>query len=121
MKNKDYKVWDCKIVIRGNEDLPAGFDSPPRMAAKNAIENAGFEVLANFSGWGGEMDIHQIELVDKMMADRYEEERNIDVDISDEELLRLTLMAHERNITLNDLINHLLRDYMDGLEAKKNV
>ena len=51
----DYKVWTCKIVIAVDSELPDGFDSPPRMAAENAIENAGFKVLMNASGWGGSL------------------------------------------------------------------
>ena len=52
MSKKNLRVWTCKIVIEADE-LPSGFDSPPRMAAENAIENAGFKVLMNSSGWGG--------------------------------------------------------------------
>lgn len=52
MEEKKYKVWTCKIVI-ADEETPSGFDSPPRMAAQEAIEAAGFEVLMNASGWGG--------------------------------------------------------------------
>jgi len=48
-----YRVWTCKIVIAEDGEMPHGFDSPPRMAAENAIENAGFPVLMNASGWGG--------------------------------------------------------------------
>jgi hypothetical protein len=49
--SKKYKVWTCKIVIEC-DNLPIAFDSPPRMAAENAIEEAGFKVLMNSSGWG---------------------------------------------------------------------
>ena len=53
MTNKNLRVWTCKIVVEG--DLPPGFDSPPRMAAEKAIEEAGFKVLMNSSGWGGSL------------------------------------------------------------------
>ena len=52
MNEKNYKVWTCKIVV-DVEHLPAGFDSPPRRAAEDAIESFGFKVLMNSSGWGG--------------------------------------------------------------------
>lgn len=58
MSNK-YKVWACKIVISGDCELPSGFDSPPRMAVEKAIEDAGFEVLMNSSGWGGNLEEHE--------------------------------------------------------------
>jgi len=51
---KNLMVWTCKIVVEGNE-LPPGFDSPPRMAAEAAITEAGFVVLMNSSGWGGSL------------------------------------------------------------------
>lgn len=60
-----YKVWNCKIVIAGDSNTPLGFDSPPRMAAENAIEKAGFKVISNFSGWGGELDDVELEIVDR--------------------------------------------------------
>jgi len=44
----------------GDSETPNGFDSPPRMAAQEAIERAGFEVLMNASGWGGELDEYDI-------------------------------------------------------------
>lgn len=46
------QVWECKIVIDA-PNLPGGFDYPPRMAVIKAVEEAGFPVLACFSGWGG--------------------------------------------------------------------
>jgi len=58
--SEKYKVWTCKIVVAGDSELPSGFDSPPRMAAEAAIEAAGFTVLMNASGWGGELDEHDI-------------------------------------------------------------
>lgn len=47
------KVWECKIVVSDDAELPNGFDSPPRRAAINAVESAGIEVLGCSSGWGG--------------------------------------------------------------------
>lgn len=57
---KNLKVWTCKIIVDA-DDLPPGFDSPPRMAAEDAIEEAGFKVLMNSSGWGGELDESDIQ------------------------------------------------------------
>lgn len=64
MDKKTLKVWTCKIVVDANE-LPPGFDTPPRMAAENAIEGAGFSVLMNSSGWGGELDEHDIRYLEE--------------------------------------------------------
>ncbi len=55
MSDKKINVWTCKIIIEGDE-LPPGFDSPPRMAAENAIASAGFNVIMNSSGWGSDLD-----------------------------------------------------------------
>ncbi len=54
MSNEKIHVWTCKIVVVA-DDLPAGFDFPPRMAAEKAIAELG-SVIMNRSGWGGELD-----------------------------------------------------------------
>lgn len=50
---KKVKVWECKIIVPEDAELPLGFDYPPRSAAVDAIEKAGIEVLGCSSGWGG--------------------------------------------------------------------
>ncbi len=52
----NYRVWDCKIVVPVNVAMPMGFDYPPRRAAIDAVEAAGVEVVACFSGWGGTLE-----------------------------------------------------------------
>jgi predicted DNA-binding ribbon-helix-helix protein len=42
----------------------------------------------------------------------------IEVDISDEELLALAKMAHERDITFNQLVNEILLKKMKEQEEK---
>ncbi len=64
----DYKVWECKIVLAPDTTLPAGFDNPPRCAAIEAVEKAGFEVLECFSGWVGSLTDTERELVDERHA-----------------------------------------------------
>lgn len=39
---------------------------------------------------------------------------NVQIDIPDRELLQLCLMAHERDITLNEMVNNILREYIDN-------
>ena len=36
----------------------------------------------------------------------------VEIDLADSELLQLCLMAHERDITLNALVNNILREYI---------
>lgn len=48
-------VWECKIVVAADVELPRGFDHPPRAAAVEAVEAVGIEVLSCFSGWGGSL------------------------------------------------------------------
>ena len=62
-KEKTYKVWDCKIVVPNDAELPDGFDLPPRRAAIEAVENAGITVLSCFSGWGGTLTKIQAKIV----------------------------------------------------------
>lgn len=39
---------------------------------------------------------------------------NIEIDIPDNVFMELSKKAHEKNITLNDLMCQILRDYVDG-------
>ena len=65
MGYKKYKVWTCKIVVDENVILPDGFDSPPRSAAREAVENAGVEIIACFSGWDGKLTPTEIEIIEE--------------------------------------------------------
>lgn len=55
MNKDDFKVWECKIVVRKDAKLPKQFDEPPRIAAINAVKNGGVEVVGCSSCWGGEL------------------------------------------------------------------
>lgn len=52
---KKVKVWECKIIVPEDAELPQGFDNPPRSAAIAAVGEAGIEVLGCSSGWGGHL------------------------------------------------------------------
>ena len=65
MSAKDYKVWECKIVVPADAELPSGFDSDPRNGARNAVLDAGIEIITIFSGWGGSLDALEQESVEK--------------------------------------------------------
>jgi hypothetical protein len=67
---KNYKVWSCKIVVLADEELPDGFDSPPRRAAIKAVEDAGISVLSCFSGWGGKLSGAEKQLIDRCGTER---------------------------------------------------
>ena len=62
---KEYKVWDCKIVVASEPGVPDGFDAVPRRAAIDAIEEKGIEVISCFSGWGGELTDIEIEIIER--------------------------------------------------------
>lgn len=62
---KKYKVWDCKIVVPIDIELPDGFDAPPRTAAIKAVEEAGIEVLTCLSGWGGTLSDLEKDVVER--------------------------------------------------------
>jgi len=50
-----YKVWECKIVVGEDAELPPGFDSPPRLAAIDAIHEK-VPVIGCLSGWGSSLN-----------------------------------------------------------------
>lgn len=51
----------------------------------------------------------------KRLIDEYEEE-SVPIDISDTTFLVLAKLAHEQDITFNELCNNILRNYMDKEE-----
>jgi len=42
----------------------------------------------------------------------------VELDLPDAELFDLMLMAHNQDITLNQLVENILREYIDTLEPK---
>jgi len=59
-----YRVWECKIAVPIDSELPDGFDGPPRQAAIKAIESAGITVCSCFSGWGGSLTEIEIKVTE---------------------------------------------------------
>jgi hypothetical protein len=51
-EHANYNVWQCRIYVSNDVALPRGFDAPPRAAAEKALQDAGIEYAACFSGWG---------------------------------------------------------------------
>lgn len=42
----------------------------------------------------------------------------VELDLPDNELFDLMLMAHNQDITLNQLVENILREFIDSLEPK---
>jgi len=63
-----YKVWNCKIVMPYDAELPSGFDRPPRRVAIEAVENAGVHVISCFSGWGGTLTKTELEVLNEGLS-----------------------------------------------------
>lgn len=45
----------------------------------------------------------------------------IEVDITDEEFLRIAKMAHDRDITINKMIEFILEQEIDRLKGEENA
>jgi hypothetical protein len=65
-----YQVWQCRIYVAANEQLPTGFDAPPRSAAEMAIEAKGVNVIANFSGWGEKPKVCEVAVIENRQPNR---------------------------------------------------
>ena len=65
--SEEYTVWTCKIGVKGKIDLPRGADAPMRRAVEDAFSlmTARDEEFC-FSGWGGELDKFEIEVLESM-------------------------------------------------------
>lgn len=58
------------------------------------------------------------EQIESQFAHHYNRRmETITVDLEADVLYQLMLMAHERDITLNTLVNIVLRDYLDSIKA----
>ena len=44
--------------------------------------------------------------------------KEVELDLPDNELFNLMLMAHKQDVTLNQLVENILREYIDALEPK---
>jgi hypothetical protein len=57
-------IWECKVGIIGNVDLPNGADLPMRIAIEKAFKDvAGVECEFNFSGWGGSLNKFELAVI----------------------------------------------------------
>lgn len=58
------KVWECKIGMIGNDDIPRGADAPFRAAVERAFkEMFGRESDFCFSGWGAELTDGELRVI----------------------------------------------------------
>lgn len=64
-KATKYQVWYCKIVVPLEANLPNDFDWPPRKAACEAIIDHGIDMVACFSGWGGDLTDGELNVIEK--------------------------------------------------------
>jgi len=44
----------------------------------------------------------------------------VEVDFTDDEFLYVATLAHERDITFNQMIGHIIQEHIDTLEEKKD-
>lgn len=51
-----------------------------------------------------------------MIEDKLEGYESVPLDLEKEELFNLMLLAHERNITLNQLVENILREHIERIE-----
>ncbi len=63
-----FRVWDCKIVVPIDVEIPDGFDWPPRCGAISAVEANNIKVLGCFSGWGGTLTETEIEVIERNIS-----------------------------------------------------
>ena len=63
MQQKNYRVWECKIIVPIGTKFPSGFDAPPRSAACMAVEKV-TDIVGCFSGWGGSLDEIEVDILE---------------------------------------------------------
>jgi len=50
-----------------------------------------------------------------------EKREEIEIEIEDEDFLKIAKMAHEKDITFNDMVNEILKSQMETLKEKKEL
>lgn len=55
-----------------------------------------------------------------MCEENKEDYEAIAIELSDAEFLKLAKMAHEHDVTFNELVNRILRDHIEELKADTN-
>ena len=68
---KKVKVWECKIIVSADSELPPGFDNPPRRAAIEAVEASGVKVIGCSSGWCGSLTPREQEAFEARSVQAY--------------------------------------------------
>lgn len=62
------RVWECKVVIVDDDELPDGADQPMRKAVRAAVnELIGRDEDVLFSGWGGKLTEAEANEVDRTL------------------------------------------------------
>lgn len=60
------KIWECKIGIESDVELPFGADMPMRAAVRRAfIQITGKEPDFTFSGWGATLNQIERDIIDQ--------------------------------------------------------
>jgi uncharacterized coiled-coil protein SlyX len=67
--SRKYQVWECRVYVPANAELPSGFDGPPRIAVERALRSHGVEVIANFSGWGSAPLENEVAVIENRLPD----------------------------------------------------
>jgi len=70
------------------------------------------EIVKKFSLKAGDIVEFQ-ELDDGTISLKFQKKESIDIDLPEEKIFMLMKMAHEKDITLNQLINEILKDELN--------
>jgi hypothetical protein len=118
---KSQKVYEVSMCDYTNDRAYRMIN--PKFQKKHAKEAESKSVLAN-QAWD-DVDYTDLDVVDdfiqKALAIRagetYDTRIQVPVDFSDEELLQYMKMAHERDMTFNELVEEALRNALVEIEA----
>jgi hypothetical protein len=118
---KTQKVYEVSMCDYTN-------DRAYRMIAENKQEKHAKEALArdvNLNEAWDDVDYVELDVVDDFIqkalsiraGETYDTRVQVPVDFSDEDLLQYMKMAHERDITFNELVEEALRTALEEIEA----
>jgi hypothetical protein len=102
----------------------------PDTGAREAYIKAAPAHCENYRQAWDDVDFTELEVLDDFIAKAeairdgrdYDERVIVPVDITDEEFASIARMAHDRDITFNQMVEHILREHTDrALQEKANA
>jgi hypothetical protein len=122
----DQEIYEATIEIKDTGSRPYRWLNPETKQAM--FDEAGSRAVDKDNAWD---DVNWIDLETEedflekakaiMNGEKFDKRIQVPIELSDEDFLALAKMAHERDITFNEMICDALREVIKGLQHEKTT